>query len=229
MPEEPIIFVEVALTTNLTHEMSDLLNPQRQPILAEQATTAIFYSISNCQAGLKNISFGNLLIKQVVADLQQKLPNLQVFATLSPMPKFAKWLDSELTDASSVVISPDDAEALMRLADPDWVAAEPAAVKPALMRAAAAYFFNAKRSDGRPVDPVGRFHLGNGARLERINFLADHSVAGLKQSYGMMVNYLYDPTSIELNHELYADKAKIVASKQVDRPEYTKPVEDSAA
>lgn len=229
MPEEPVIFVEVALTQNLTSEMTDLLDSERQPILAEDATTAIFYSISNCQFGLKNISFGNLLIKQVVADLQQQLPNLQVFATLSPMPKFAKWLDAELSDNAATGLSNNDVEVLSQLADPQWVDDESLAVKPALMRAAAAYFFNAKRGDGRPVDPVGRFHLGNGARLERINFLADRSTAGLKQSYGMMVNYLYDPASIEENHELYADKVEIVASKQVKKPEYTQQVEDNAA
>ena len=229
MPEEPIIFVEVALTSDLTNEMTELLDSERQPILAEQATTAIFYSISNCQSGLKNISFGNLLIKQVVADLQLQLPNLQVFATLSPMPKFAGWLDSELSNAPSAAISMDDAETLAGLADAHWVDEVSPAVKPALMRAAAAYFFNAKRRDGKPFDPVGRFHLGNGARLERINFLADRSVAGLKQSYGMMVNYLYDPASIEVNHELYADKVEIVASKEIARPNYIKQVEDNAA
>ncbi|WP_309083005.1 malonyl-CoA decarboxylase [Chelativorans sp.] len=216
MPDEPLIFVEVALAREIATSMDSLLYAERTPIPAETAATAVFYSISNCQVGLKGISFGNLLIKQVVTDLQQELPNLRTFVTLSPVPGFADWLGGELARPSSRLIGNGDRDVLAAadLLDP---AAQDADVRAALLRGAAAYLLHAKRGDGRPLDPVSRFHLGNGARLERINLLANRSASAMKQSFGIMVNYLYDPRAIEENHERFAENGEVIASPEVRR------------
>jgi malonyl-CoA decarboxylase len=215
--EEPLIFVEVALTTDIPGAIAPLLAMDRTPIPAKEATTAVFYSISNTQKGLGGVSFGNFLIKQVVEDLKRELPNLRTFVTLSPVPGFAAWLARERADESSAFLTDVEKQGLRPLDEPGWHL-DPATVETvrrALMPAAAAYFLRAKTPRGRPIDPVARFHLGNGARLERINFLGDVSGKGLRQSHGLMVNYLYDLGHIEKNHEAFAEKGEVVASSTV--------------
>jgi malonyl-CoA decarboxylase len=187
---------------------TDALNP----------TTAVFYSISNCQEGLRGISFGNFLIKQVVEDLVKERPTLRTFVTLSPVPAFADWLDAALATADGArLVAPEERERLAVLADPDWAASEAVAesLRPVLLRLAGNYFLTEKAGDGRPLDPVARFHLGNGARLERINWLGDVSPKGLKAGHGLMVNYRYELRDIERNHEAYANDGFVAASRQV--------------
>ena len=217
--DEPLIFVEVALTTAIPACIETVLSPERQPIAAETATTAAFYSISNCQEGLRGVSFGNFLIKQVVEDLKRELPGLSTFITLSPVPGFARWLAQERQNAESEVLTGDDRMALQNLDMPDWHknADIQALVDKALLPAAAWYLLKAKTRHDRPIDPVSRFHLGNGARLEQINLLGDPSPNGLRQSHGVMVNYLYKLDDIEQNHEAFASKGEVAASLAVKK------------
>jgi malonyl-CoA decarboxylase len=217
LEDEPLIFVEVALTTEIPASISPLLSTSRTPIRAQDANTAVFYSISNTQKGLGGVSFGNFLIKQVVDDLKRELPNLKTFVTLSPVPGFAAWLAREREAETSAALTEDAKEPLRLLEEPGWHAdpAKAEAVRKVLLPAAAYYFLKAKTSRGRPIDPVARFHLGNGARLERLNFLGDTSRKGLQQAHGLMVNYCYDLEDIEKNHELFAEKGEVVASSAV--------------
>ena len=201
LADEPLIFVEVALTRDIPDRVGPLLDLGRQPIEAREATTAVFYSISNTQKGLAGVTFGNFLITQVVQDLKGELPGVRTFVTLSPVPGFAAWLARERAAESSETLDPALRETL----------------RPALLAAAAQYFLRAKTASGRPVDPVARFHLGNGARLERLNFLGDLSDNGLRQSHGLMVNSLYAPDEIEAHHEAFAEKGLIAASRDVLR------------
>ena len=214
--DEPLIFVEVALTRDIPDAIGPLLDLGRRPIDPAEATTAVFYSISNTQKGLAGVSFGHFLIKQVVEELKRELPNLKTFVTLSPVPGFARWLAGTLGDEGSV-LDPDTRAALAALPE-TGVPADPAAretLRAPLAAAAAAYFLEAKNRGGRPLDPVARFHLGNGARLERLNLYGDVSPKGLKQSHGLMVNYLYDLDRIEANHEAYAERAEVIAAPAV--------------
>ncbi|MDW3222772.1 MAG: malonyl-CoA decarboxylase [Paracoccaceae bacterium] len=188
MADEPLIFVEVALTKGVPNSVQDLLADGREAIEAEDADTAVFYSISNCQAGLASISFGNSLIKQVVADLAKDLPSLSTFVTLSPIPNLNKWIGE--TDLE--VLKSNDHQSL-----------------------AAHYLLEAKRSDGMPFDPVARFHLGNGAMVHAVHANADTSRNGRKQSNGTMVNYLYDLSQISQNHEQFVGEKTVVASAAV--------------
>ena len=190
MPDEPLIFVEVALTQGIPGSVQGLLADERENIAADDADTAVFYSISNCQAGLAGISFGNSLIKQVVADLSRELPNLKTFVTLSPIPGLNRWL----TEAGK---QPDPSD------------------KEQLRKTAAHYLLNAKRANGAPYDPVARFHLGNGALVHAVHAGADLSENGLAQSSGAMVNYLYDLPLISQNHEQFATAQAVVASPEV--------------
>jgi malonyl-CoA decarboxylase len=217
--DEPLIFVEVALTREIPSAIGPLLAPVRTPLPAQKATTAVFYSISNCQEGLRGISFGNFLIKQVAEELKRELPGLETFVTLSPAPTFASWLDRALAAEVAPGLTKEDRIALDHLGDPEWHAdpAKADAVGKALRHAAAYYYLRGKTSAGRPIDPVARFHLGNGARLEQLNPLGDVSPKGLKQSKGLMVNYLYDLDAIEKNHEAFAEKGAVVASSAVTR------------
>ncbi|GEO16944.1 malonyl-CoA decarboxylase [Microvirga aerophila] len=215
--DEPLIFVEVALTKEIPGAIGQLLDLSRTPIAATEATTAVFYSISNTQKGLGGVSFGNFLIKQVVENLKRELPNLKTFVTLSPVPGFARWLERERKTEESDCLDVAAREALMVLDQQAWNN-DPERVeklRAALLPVAACYFLKAKDSKGRPVDPVARFHLGNGARLERLNFLGDVSSKGLKQAHGLMVNYLYAPDEIEKNHEAFAEKGTVAASSMV--------------
>ncbi|MBP2296685.1 malonyl-CoA decarboxylase [Azospirillum rugosum] len=217
LTDDPLIFVEVALTADMAASISEVLTEERKPITADQATSAVFYSISNCQEGLRGISFGNFLIKQVVEELSREIPTLRTFVTLSPVPGFAAWLAQARRESDTEFLSVEDRRALSLLDDPRWHAdpAKSEQVMPALLAAASQYFLKAKQPNGKPVDPVARFHLGNGARLERINPLADLSPKGLKQSHGLMVNYLYDLKHIERNHEAFVGEGRIAASSSV--------------
>jgi malonyl-CoA decarboxylase len=217
--DEPLIFVEVALMGDVPGSIGAVLREApKNGDVAGKPTTAVFYSISNCQEGLRGISFGNFLIKQVAEDLLKERPSLKTFVTLSPVPAFSEWLDGVLSGSDSGrLVSPEERERLSVLDDPHWAGsgAVAEALKPALLRLAAEYFLNEKAADGRPLDPVARFHLGNGARLERINWLGDTSLKGLKEGHGLMVNYRYELKDIERNHEAYANEGTVAASKQV--------------
>ncbi|KXF76610.1 MCD, Malonyl-CoA decarboxylase MCD [Paramesorhizobium deserti] len=217
--DEPLIFVEVALTTGIPEAIGDVLDGARAPIHPGDATTAVFYSISNCQEGLRGISFGNFLIKQVVEDLRRDLPRLDTFVTLSPVPGFANWLARERKAEVSDALSEEDKAVLAALDEPGWVddPAVSASIKAALMPGAAWYFLRARTPRGKPVDPVARFHLGNGARLERLNFLGDRSPRAMRQAHGLMVNYLYKLDDIEANHEAFAGRGEVVATAAVRR------------
>ena len=217
--DEPLIFVEVALTNAIAPAIQPILADGREPVLARAATTAIFYSISNCQKGLAGVTFGNFLIKQVVEDLAREIPSLKTFVTLSPVPGFRTWLDRERGADAPQGLTREDVETLRLLDTDDWRGdkAKSEAVRRAMLPAAAAYFLRAKNEKGRPLDPVARFHLGNGARLERMNFLGDTSKKGMKQSYGLMVNYLYDLSAIEKNHETYVNLGTVATSSAVSR------------
>ena len=212
--DEPLIFVEVALTDAIPPSIGPLLAETRAIAPIDKARTAVFYSISNCQQGLASITFGNFLIKQVVEELRRELPRLETYVTLSPVPGFIKWLGGQ-----EPALSVEDKAAAEKLLDPAW-AADPVnseALRKSVEALAAEYFLQAKTANGRPVDPVARFHLGNGARLERINFLGDRSVKALLEGGGLMVNYLYDLDDIEKNHEAYANQHVVAASSAVKK------------
>ncbi|AHF82734.1 MCD, Malonyl-CoA decarboxylase MCD [Rhizobium leguminosarum bv. trifolii WSM1689] len=216
LADEPLVFVEVALTRSVPSAIGDVLVEGREQINADEATTAVFYSISNCQDGLRGISFGNFLIKQVVEDLRRDLPGLKNFVTLSPVPGFARWLAKARASADRLL--PEAArETLMLLDDPSWPDNENTAseVERVLLPLAARYFLTERTPEGRPIDPVARFHLGNGARLERLNFLGDRSTKAMQQAHGLMVNYLYKLDDIVANHEALAQRGEVIASPAV--------------
>ena len=219
LADEPLVFVQVALTKEIPEAIGPLLERDRKPIAADEATTAVFYSISAAQRGLVGVSFGHFLIKQVVEELKREVPSLSTFVTLSPSPGFAAWLAKERASSNSKVLTPADRTALKALDQPGWHtdAAKTETLKDVLPALAAHYYLRAKNSAGRPPDSVARFHLGNGARLERINWLGDVSKKGLAQGHGIMVNYLYDLPTIEENHEAYAEKCVVVASPRARR------------
>ena len=215
--DEPLIFVEVALTDAMPAAIAPLLAGDRSELAPQAATTAVFYSISSAQRGLAGVSFGNFLIKQVVEELKRELPRLTSFVTLSPVPGFAAWLHKERANERSRTISAPARRALALVEKPHWLAkaAARAALARTLAPLAAHYFLHARTASGRVVDPVARFHLGNGARLERLNPFGDLSETALRQSHGLMVNYLYDLDHIEENHETFANKGEVVASSAV--------------
>jgi len=217
--DEPLIFVEVALTREIPGAIAPILSDKREPVEPQRATTAVFYSITNCQRGLAGVTFGHFLIKQVVEEVSREVSRVGTFVTLSPAPNFAEWLKHERGNAGSAALEDDDREALAALDDENWWRSPDIAeqVREPLIRAAAWYYVRARNGRGLPVDSVARFHLGNGARLERLDWLADTSERALKQSYGLMVNYLYDLDYIERNHEAYAQQRAIVASSAVTR------------
>ena len=192
IPDEPLIFVEVALTKGTPTSIQVLLSEDREEVQVDQINTAVFYSISNCQAGLANVSFGNFLIKQVASDLSLELPGLTTFVTLSPIPGLVKWLQKS---------------------HPDWIVDE----QEDLRSLAAHYLINEKSRNNLPLDPVARFHLGNGAILEEINVDADISENGKLQSLGCMVNYLYDLEQVTKNHEEFVSEGKVKASKEIEK------------
>lgn len=224
MPDEPLIFVEVALVKRMADNVQHLLDESIPTFNPAQAETAIFYSISNTQEGLRGVSFGNFLIKRVVDALKQDFPRLKTFATLSPIPQFRRWLDKQLAAHPDEALVPagegDGAPLDLRsvLKGDRWQ--EDETLRPRLeaplMHLCAQYLLNVIEN-GKPADPVARFHLGNGARVERLNWLADTSAKGLKQSFGIMVNYLYDLDDIEANLEAYARDGEVIASSGMRR------------
>lgn len=213
--DEPLIFVEVALTEAIPTAIAPLLAEDRPLVPIERARTAVFYSISNTQKGLGGISFGSFLIKQVVEELRRELPKLENFVTLSPVPGFMQWLKQ----ASDLPVSDEERALLENLEKPDWFEDAELATKlrAVLEPLAAHYFLKARTPKGRLIDSVARFHLGNGARLERIDWLGDLSPKGLRESAGIMVNYLYRLEDIEKNHEAYANEGEVVASSAVKK------------
>ncbi len=217
--DEPLIFVEMALTRDMPAAIAPILGKEREIVETDKARTATFYSISNCQRGLAGVSFGNFLIKQVVEEVSREMPKLSTFVTLSPVTNFASWLKRERAEENSAALTEADKAALAVLDQTGWwrdkdTAAE---VQDSVMRAAAWYFLRARNQRGTPLDAVARFHLGNGARLERINWLADTSERAMAQAHGLMVNYLYDLDEIEKNHEAYAEGPTVVAAGAVQR------------
>lgn len=195
IPNDPLIFVEVALCEDIPESIEEIIKIDRTEIDIEDANTAIFYSISNCHNGLLGISFGNFLIKKVAKNLKRELPELNQFQTLSPLPGLMKWMEE---------YAPITFE---RCSDKNCSNDE-------LMKQTVRYLTESNRSDGMPNDPVARFHIGNGASLERVNLNADLSSKGLSQSYGIMANYLYDLDVVEENHELFF-KNKIVQTSNL--------------
>ncbi len=213
--DEPLIFVEVALTVEPPAAIAPLLAEKRAHVGQDKARAAAFYSISNCQQGLTGVTFGNFLIKQVVEEIRRELPRIETFVTLSPAPGLRAWV--EVCDDPAIQRL---AQAVREAAlDERWPEKPETAqrLRMALEPLAAYYFLKARRDDGRIIDPVARFHLGNGAKLERINWMGDLSRKGVAESYGLMVNYLYDLAEIERNHEAYANERAVVASTSVKR------------
>lgn len=215
--DEPLIFVEVALTTDVPAAIAPLLAEGRVHLAAETATTAVFYSISNAQRGLAGAAFGNFLIKQVVEDLRRELPRLATFVTLSPLPGFAAWLRRQEAESGTSVVPPAMRRRLALLENPGWPrkAAAREALNDVLVPLAAYYLQHARNAAGSAADPVARFHLGNGARLERVNALGDLSPTGMRQSHGLMVNYRYELDQVARNHEAFVSRGEVVASAAV--------------
>jgi len=229
MPNEPLIFIEVALVKGMADNIQTLLDEKGPVQDPEGADTAIFYSINNTQRGLAGISFGNFLIKWVVAELSSTLKNLRVFATLSPIPGFRKWLNPLLEKGDTSLFKAGDIQAIQKiksgdnaannllyLLNSDWYREEKIceALRQPLMGLVAHYLFREKRGVGA-LDPVTHFHLSNGASLERINWLGDTSSKGMRKSAGIMVNFLYKSAHIDAYHESYVTEGKIQTSKQV--------------
>ncbi len=241
MPDEPLIFVEVALVKGMADNVQDLLDPSAPVCSPKAADSAIFYSISNAQKGLAGISFGNFLIKRVADGLAAEFPHLKIFATLSPIPDFRRWLDAELEKHGDGVLLSGERERITEwLGEAEVVAADGGvlgcalrraawfnheglvkALKTPLIRLCAHYLMEAKSvnrtnasdsNPGRVRDPVAHFHLSNGARIERLNWMADRSERGIAQSCGMMINYRYRLGEVEANHEAYSGEGKVNAS-----------------
>jgi malonyl-CoA decarboxylase len=227
MPNEPLIFVEVALLHDIASSILPLLDESADAEDLNKSTTAIFYSISNTQAGLRGVSFGDSLIKNVVETLKMEFPKLKTFATLSPIPGFRAWLsknattmleqldDKALTKLGNAVgFQPPTAEHFMFALDKilELDASSPIAH---ILQGCAAQYLGREMRDGEPVDPVARFHLGNGARIERLNWAGDPSAKGLKQSYGLMVNYLYDLKRLDKHRNMLA-QGKIPVSGDIE-------------
>lgn len=214
LEDEPLIFVEVALTRGISSSIQEIFKSEKNA--GRPANTAIFYSISNCQRGLQNIPLGNFLIKIVVMQLAQDLPAIKTYCTLSPIPGFAKWLKHEMHSIKPEFLNEEDFQVLKILDEDGWQnnAKKCGEVRKPLSRACAQYLVQAKR-DGFPLDPVAKFHFGNGARLYRINWMGNSSANGIEESFGLMVNYLYDPGQIESNHEAYVQHGELSMSKRV--------------
>ncbi|TAK80100.1 MAG: hypothetical protein EPO20_29700 [Betaproteobacteria bacterium] len=206
LPDEPLIFIEAALTRGMSAHVQPLIDLKSPVAMPVNADCAMFYSITNCQEGLRGISFGNLLIKQVAEDLKREFPHLRRFATLSPVPGFRRWLDGV-----------GDKALLAKIGDPAWHLGEvPEPLQKQILRLCAYYLLHAKRGP-EPLDPVARFHLSNGASLERLNWLGDSSEQGMARSAGVMVNYVYWLAELERNHERYFKEHSIAAAPAVEK------------
>ncbi len=206
MEDEPLVFVEVALSMSIPESINDVLNIERQKTDPEEATCAIFYSISNCHSGLAGVSFGNFLIKQVATSLKQRFPQLKTFATISPTLKLRQWLQSEAVENPEIATLVEQCKLGIS-----------SAVQSKLKEQVARYYLVEKNSRNEPLDPVARFHLKNGAILDRINPMADTSENGLQQSFGIMVNYVYDLAKVEDNHETYMKSHQVVCNPQITK------------
>jgi len=206
MEDEPLVFVEVALTDQVPRGIGEILHRDTESYAPENPSCAIFYSISNCHTGLAGVSFGNFLIKQVATSLKQRIPQLKTFSTISPAPGFRSWLEAQAQEqediASLLAEFGADADETMRAR---------------VEKLAASYFLEQKNSRGRPLDPVARFHLKNGAILERINVLGNPAEKGMERSLGTMVNYVYDLSRVEENHEEYMKNNRVISSTQVKK------------
>jgi len=214
LEDEPLIFVEVALTKGISNSIQAIISEESD--LNGDGDTAIFYSINNCQRGLTGIPLGNFLIKTVVTELSIELPAIKRYSSLSPIPGFADWLEQELMLGSNKIIPANEQKVLAVLKDDDWFndKKKQDEVKKPLLRACANYLAIVKHND-RPINPVARFHFGNGAQLYQINWMGNNSVHGIEDSLGMMVNYLYDLKHIEANHEAYVKSGKLAISKSI--------------
>ena len=209
LANDPLVFVEIALTDSLPGDLAPLLKQERTSLPANRINTVVFYSISNCHPGLAGISFGNFLIKNVVEELKKEMPGLKTFVTLSPVPGFRRWLlDADLEGLIDDALIPRVKQPLGKVVE--------GVVYDALLKLCAHYLL-VEKSGEAPIDPVARFHLGNGARLHRMYGGADLSGKGREQSAGIMVNYLYDLEKIEENHEAYFDTGKIAVSRTISR------------
>ncbi len=219
MPDEPLVFVEIALCAGIAgniHALLDEAAPLGDPRLAD---TAVFYSISNCHKGLAGTSLGHFLIGRAIDELAAELPALRRFVTLSPIPGFANWLRAALARDAIPMLSPDERARLAALREPRWFADDAIAgqLRDPLMRLCAYYLLRVRRRDGRrAADAVAHFHLRNGARIERLNWLADRSEKGLRESYGLMVNYRYEPSELARNCEAYSRDGVLVASREME-------------
>jgi malonyl-CoA decarboxylase len=228
MPEEPLIFVQIALVKGLAENIHDLIDERPPQLALDEADTAIFYSISNCQRGLAGVSFGNFLIKQVAADLKRDIPSLKQFATLSPIPGFVAWLRKQAESpeeaceptmrAFSEAMGLSPQTAVEQLAEGEWLQSEslPEAIGHPLKQLAAR-FLTGNDARGRALDRVAHFHLTNGANVERLNWLGDQSNRGLRQAGTMMVNYRYDLARVDKNHEAYRGHGEIVRASEIDK------------
>ena len=230
MPDEPLIFVEVALVREVATNVQALLDETQPTLDPEQATTAIFYSISNAQAGLRGVSMGEFLIKRVVQQLLVEYPRLRTFATLSPIPGFGRWLEKRLLDPAYQASIPavieellltsgrTRAEAIQQLLNSEIDANPPNQVKfQSWLKSECAYYLLHEKSRKQPLDPVARFHFSNGASLGQIDWLADTSPHGLHQSCGLMVNYLYKLREIDGNHHAYAQNGKLATASDIEK------------
>jgi malonyl-CoA decarboxylase len=218
MPNEPLVFVEIALTIGMAAALPPLLDARAPELDLERADTAVFYSISNCQPGLAGVNLGTALIKQVVEALHLDLPQLRRFVTLSPIPGFRSWVESEIgADGTRLrarereLLPAEPARVLARLSATEWDVDE--AIRPALLALCARYLTTT--SEGRAADPVANFHLANGATVERINWMADPSPTGRARSFGVMTNYLYEPDRIPERAEAYATRGEVTTSSEV--------------
>ena len=215
LPDEPLVFIEIALTRGMTATVEPLVDPESPIGDVGKANCAIFYSITNCQEGLRGVSFGNFLIKQVVDDLGRDFPRLKTFATLSPIPGFSQWLQQEAHETARSRGLAELLTALRKGVVPNVEAVSPS-VRAEITAQCVGYLLGA-RSNGAPADSVARFHLANGARLERLNWMGDPSKAGIRRSLGLMVNYVYRRADVERNHEAYAKQGKVVAAPRFGR------------
>jgi malonyl-CoA decarboxylase len=215
LPDDPLIFIEVALTRGIPAHVQSLLDPNAAAADPAKANCAVFYSITNCQEGLRGISFGNFLIKQVAEDLGQAFPAIRTFTTLSPVPGFVDWLDSEGASAACRRSS-ELALLVEKVKGGDTNAVIDARLRKEVSALCAYYLVSAKRGRA-PLDPVARFHLANGARLERLNWVGDTSPVGIRRSLGLTANYVYRLSDVEKNHEAYAQEYRVVTSRELLR------------
>ncbi len=217
LPNEPIIFIEAALTQGMSATVQPLLDPDAPVLSPESADCAMFYSITNCQDGLRGVPLGSFLIKQVAEDLGREFPRLRKFATVSPVPGFRRWLTTHINSHPERSKDSRLASVVTELEKPDWM--EDQNLRKELQRdlvPLCAYYLLHVKQGKEPLDPVARFHLRNGARLERINWLGDTSATGIRRSAGLMTNYVYRLADVERNHELYTREYKIATSREIE-------------